>query len=91
MDNRDGQFRVVWPGGARAQSPPGNEGWSGGRVSLPDYRGPDHRGRDNRGMPVLAQPVLRRRDQVVPDSPIGMGELTIGGPPQCPELGDLGG
>ena len=28
---------------------------------------------DNRRMPALAQPVLGQRDQVVPDSPIGMG------------------
>ena len=29
VDVRDGQFWVVWPGGAKAWSPPGNEGWSG--------------------------------------------------------------
>ena len=31
---------------------------------------------------------LGRRNPIVPDSPIGMGG---GSPPQCPELGDLGG
>ena len=29
VDVRDGQYRAVWPGGARAWSPPGNRGWSG--------------------------------------------------------------
>ena len=29
VDVRDGQYRAVWPGGVRARSPPGNEGWSG--------------------------------------------------------------
>ena len=29
VEVRDGQYRAVWPGGARAWSLPGNEGWSG--------------------------------------------------------------
>ena len=48
-------------------------------------------GRDKRRMPVLAQPVLGQRDRVVSDSPIGMGGSSIVGPPQYPELSDMGG
>ena len=29
VDVRDGQYRAIRPGGARARSPPGNKGWSG--------------------------------------------------------------
>ena len=29
VDIWDGQYWAVWPGGVRAHSPPGNEGWSG--------------------------------------------------------------
>ena len=44
VDVRDGQYRAVLPGGARALSPPGNEGWSGWEGQPPDHRGPGNGG-----------------------------------------------
>ena len=39
VDIRDGQYRVVWPGAARARSPPGNEGWYGREGQPPGSSG----------------------------------------------------
>ena len=85
-----GRCRPTW------HLPMGHEhgpGWSSSTQAFPPLRSHPagmHR-RDNRGMPVLAQSVLGRRDQVVPDPPIGMGGGSPSVFPQCPELGDLGG
>ena len=43
VDVRDGQYRAVWPGGARARSPPGNEGWSGQEGQPPGSSGTKER------------------------------------------------
>ena len=52
----------------------------------------DIRGQDNRQLPVWAKVVLGNRNPIVPDPPIRMDRTSLSVvPPQCPELGNMGG